>query len=198
MLAEKILVGWQGEPLEFGKRLHWEALRGGLGRAQARLVVADGVPWIWNVAQDRWPGATELLDFYHASQHLWDLGRPLHGEDATATAQWIEPRRHRLRHGQEPALLTEWAALAVPVGEAGKVVQREQNYFANHARRVNYQELHQRGWPIGSGAVESACRQRQCRFKRPGQLWTPKGMRHLSAWTEARHNHHWEELWNIN
>jgi hypothetical protein len=51
------------------------------------------------------------------------------------------------------------------------------------------------GWPIGSGTVESACRQRQCRFKRPGQFWTPKGMRHLSALTEARHNHHWDELW---
>jgi len=52
-----------------------------------------------------------------------------------------------------------------------------------------------RGRPIGSGPVESACRQRQCRFKRPGQLGTPKGMRHLSALTEARHNHHWDELW---
>jgi hypothetical protein len=198
VLTEKLIVGWQGEPLEFGQRLHWEALRGGLGRAQARLVVADGAPWIWNVAQDRWPGATELLDFYHASQHLWDLGRALHGEDAAATAQWVEPRRHQLRHGQEQPLLTELAGLPVPPGEAGKVVQREQNYFATHARRLNYQELHQRGWPIGSGAVESACRQRQCRFKRPGQFWTPKGMRHLSALIEARHNHHWEELWNAN
>ena len=50
-------------------------------------------------------------------------------------------------------------------------------------------------WPIGSGPVESACRQRQCRFKRSGQFWTPKGMRHLGALTEARHNHHWDELW---
>jgi transposase len=61
--------------MEFGRRLHWEALRGGLGRAQAKLVVADGAPWIWNVAQDSWAGASEVLDFYHASQHLWDLGR---------------------------------------------------------------------------------------------------------------------------
>ncbi len=50
-------------------------------------------------------------------------------------------------------------------------------------------------WPIGSGAVESACRQRQGRFKRSGQFWTPAGMRHLSALTEARHTHHWDELW---
>ena len=195
VLAEKIVMGWQGESLEFGRRLHWEALRAGLGRAQAKLVVADGAPWIWNVAQDRWAGATEVLDFYHASQHLWEMGRALHGADETAVAQWVEPRRHQLRHGREKQLLAEIAGLKVPRGAAGAVVQREQNYFATHARRVSYQRIHRRGWPIGSGPVESACRQRQCRFKRPGQFWTASGMRHLSALTEARHNHHWDELW---
>jgi hypothetical protein len=195
LLAEKIVIGWQGEPTELGRRLHWEALRGGLGRARARLVVADGAPWIWNLAQDRWAGATEMLDFYHASQHLWELGRALHGADEAATAQWVEPRRHQLRHGREQEVLAEIAGLKVPRGAAGEEVQREQNYFATHAGRMNYQKIHRRGWPIGSGAVESACRQRQCRFKRPGQFWTAKGMRHLSALTEARHNHHWDQLW---
>jgi hypothetical protein len=51
---EKVMVGWQGEGLELGRRLHWEAQRGGLGRAQAVLAVADGAPWIWNVVADRW------------------------------------------------------------------------------------------------------------------------------------------------
>jgi len=72
-LAEKVVVGWQGEPLALGRRLHWEALRGGLGRAQEVLVLVDGAPWIWKVAADRWAGAYELLDFYHASQPL-DVG----------------------------------------------------------------------------------------------------------------------------
>ncbi len=85
--------------------------------------------------------------------------------------------------------------MKVPLGEAGKVVLREQNYFAFHAGRMNYRTIHRRGWPIGSGAVESACRQKQCRFKRPGQFWTPEGMRHLGSLTEARHNYHWNELW---
>lgn len=195
LLAEKIVIGWQGEPGEFGRRLHWEALRGGLGRAHARLVAGDGAPWIWKVAQDRWRGATEVLDFYHASQHLWELGRALQGDDETATAQWVEPRRHQLRHGKEKQVLKEIAGLKAPSGEAGEIVRREQSYFASHAERMNYQRLARRGWPIASGPVESACRQKQCRFKRPGQFWTPKGMRHLSALTEARHNHHWEELW---
>ena len=198
LIDGKKVVGWQGEPLEFGRRLHWEAQQGGLARARAKLVVGDGAPWIWNLAQDRWAGATELLDFYHATQHLWDLGRALHGKDEAAAARWVEPRRHQLRHGREKQLLAEIARLKVPRGQAGKVVVREQNYMASHAGRMNYSTLHRRGWPIGSGAVESACRQRQCRFKRPGQFWTPEGMRHLSSLTEARHNQHWNELWPTN
>ncbi len=198
VITDKLVVGWQGEPVEFGQRLHWEALRGGLGRARARLVVGDGAPWIWNLAQDRWPGAIELLDFYHASQHLWELGQALHGADETAAARWVEPLRHQLRHGGERRVLAQIAALPVAPGDAGKVITREQNYFASHAGRMNYRTLHRRGWPIGSGAVESACRQRQCRFKRPGQFWTRQGMQHLAALTEARFNNHWDELWAAN
>ena len=197
VITDKVVVGWQGEPLEFGRRLHWEAMRGGLARAQAKLVVGDGAPWIWAVAQDRWKDAFQLLDFYHASQHLWETGRALHGTD-DAAARWVEPRRHQLRHGGERKLLGEIAGIKPPRGEAGKVVAREQNYFASHAQRMNYRSVHRRGWPIGSGAVESACRQRQCRFKRPGQFWTAQGMRHLGSLTEARHNNHWDDLWRPN
>ena len=54
------------------------------------------------------------------------------------------------------------------------------------------------GWPIGSGAVESACRQAQCRLKRPGQFWTERGLKNLCALDSARHNDHWDDLWNLN
>jgi len=164
-LLEKVLLGWQGEGLELGRRLHWEALRGGLGRARAVLAVADGAPWIWNVVGDRWPGARQLLDFYHASQHLCSLGQALHPQDEATRRAWVEARLHRLRHGKEQEVLAEIGALP------------------------------RRGWPIGSGPVESACRTRQCRRKRVGQFWTPAGLRHLDALEEARDHGHWDNLW---
>jgi hypothetical protein len=193
VLADKVVVSWQGEPVDFGQRLHWEAQRGGVGGAEKMLVVGDGAPWIWNIAKHRWQGATELLDFYHATEHLWEIGRALSGEDQVSA--WVVPRRHRLRHGGQKKVLSELAALKVPAGPTGEVLNREKNYFASHAQRMNYQTLSRRGWPIGSGAVESACRQRQCRFKRPGQFWTPQGLRCLCALEEARRNLHWGELW---
>jgi len=194
-LVEKVMVGWQGEGLELGRRLHWEAQRGGLGRARHVLTVGDGAPWIWNVVADRWAVAHQLLDFYHASQHLWALGEALHPQDEAARRDWVAARRHRLRHGQAAAVLAELAALPRCRGALGKIIRREQNYFASHAGRMNYQALARRGWPIGSGAVESGCRTRQCRRKRPGQFWTPAGLRHFDALEEARDNGHWDKLW---
>jgi hypothetical protein len=194
-LLEKVMVGWQGDALELGRRLHWEAQRGGLGRARETLVVADGAPWIWKVVEDRWSGAHQLLDFYHASQHFWALGQAVYPKDEAAGRTWIQERLHGLRHGQEREVLQELAALPPRRGQAGQVIRREQNYFAQHAGRLSYQKLARRGWPIGSGAVESGCRSRQCRRKRPGQFWTRTGLRHLDALEEARDNGHWDELW---
>ena len=196
LLADKVIVSWQGEAGELGRRLNWEALRGGLGRAKNLLFLGDGAPWIWNLQQDRWAKAVGLLDFYHASQHCWNVWRTARGEQDPRLPCWMDRRLHWLRHGQEKRVWRELAGLKPRQGEAGQVLQREQSYFASHAPRMNYQEIADRGWPIGSGAVESACRQKQCRFKRPGQFWTHQGLRNLLALDEARRNHHWDQLWN--
>jgi len=193
LLNEKVVVCWQGKGQELGRRLHWEARRRGLGRAKWILVVGDGAPWIWNVAADRWAKAEELLDFYHASEHLWELGRALYGEKEAK--KWVEEALHDLRHGQEDKFLAKIARLKPGPGKPGKTIRREKKYFAKHAERMNYQELAERGWPIGSGAVESACSGKQGRFKRRGQFWTKRGVRNLEALIEARENKHWDEIW---
>jgi hypothetical protein len=198
VITDKRVVRWQGQPLEFGERLHWEALRGGLARAKETLVLADGGSWIWHLKADRWPKARELLDFYHGGEHLWTLGRAVEKADEAKVKVWVEPLLHRLRHGQEELALAQIASLKGFRGSASKAVRKEQNYFAGQAARMNYQEIAERGWPIGSGAVESACRQSQCRFKRPGQFWTLTGLRNLCALEAARRNDHWDPLWTEN
>jgi hypothetical protein len=198
LLAEKIVVSWQDQATELGRRLNWEAAREGLGRARHILFLGDGAPWVWNLKQDRWQEAVELLDFYHSSQHLWNLGRAVQGEQEPALSQWVQPLQHQVRHGQEKRAFRQIAQIQKRRGQAGKVIGREQNYFQTHAGRMNYQQIAKRGWPIGSGAVESACRQKQGRFKRCGQFWTKEGLGHLCALDEARRNHHWDKLWSYN
>lgn len=194
-ITEKVVVSVQGEPVEIGERLHWQAVRAGMGRAQELLAVGDGAPWIWNLISARWSQAHQLLDFYHASQHLHALGEALYPRDEGERGKWIGTQCHRLRHGHHRVVLRRIAALPESSGADGEVVRREKNYFTSHASRVNYREAAERGWPIGSGAVESACAQKQGRFKRPGQFWTAKGLANLNALIEARDSGCWDELW---
>jgi hypothetical protein len=196
--ADKVVVRTQGDSTDLGRRLHWEALRGGLGRAKETLMLGDGIAWIWNLKAKRWPDAIELLDFWHGAQHLWNLGRACNGMDEAKAKPWVEKRLHQLRHGREQALLKEIATLKASRSQAGKMVRKEKKYFAGQAERMNYKEMADRGWPIGSGPVESSCRQDQCRFKRPGQSWTRSGFANLSALDQARRNNHWDELWLTN
>lgn len=194
-LLEKVSIGWQGDPVELGERLHWEACRHGLGRARQSLAVADGASWIWHLIEQRWKDAHQVLDFYHASQHLHALAEALHPVDQQARQQWVDQQCHDLRHGKEKKLLKRIARLPEKPTRAAEVIRREKNYFQSHSQRLNYQALSRRGWPIGSGSVESACAQRQRRFKRPGQFWTSQGLRRLNALIEARDLNHWDDLW---
>jgi len=107
LLIDKLVVNWQDQAGELGRRLNWEAMREGLGRAKETLYLGDGAEWVWNLKQDRWKAAVELLDFYHGSEHLWSLGRALHGEKEPALSQWVEPLRHQVRHGQEQRALRQ-------------------------------------------------------------------------------------------
>ena len=195
MLLGKVSMGWQGEPVELGERLHWEACRHGLGRARHILAVADGAPWIWHLIEQRWQNAHQVLDFYHASQHLHALAEALYPEADELRRGWVDRQCHDLRHGQEKQVLKRIRQLPRGAGPAAEVVRREQNYFENHRHRLSYQALSRKGWPIGSGSVESACAQRQRRFKRPGQFWTTEGLRRLNALIEARDLDHWDQLW---
>ena len=97
LLTDKIVVNWQDQSMELGRRLHWEALREGLGRARKVLFLGDGAEWVWNLKKDRWKGALELLDFYHGSEHAVEFGTcftrgtatgalPMGGTPATPTA----------------------------------------------------------------------------------------------------------------
>jgi hypothetical protein len=194
-LLEKVSVGWQGEAVELVERLHWEACRHGLGQARQTVAVGDGAPWIWRLIQARWNRAHQVLDFYHASQHLHTLAEALYPKDTARRQQWVEQQCHDLRHGQEQQVLQRIKALRGGRGAGAEVMAREKAYFESHRQRMNYQTLSRRGWPIGSGPVESACGQRQRRFKRPGQFWTQRGLRHLNALIEARDLDHWDQLW---
>jgi hypothetical protein len=202
VITHKQVVAWQGEPLEFGRRVQAEACRQGLALAGEVFVVADGGVWIWHVQQDRFKQAQGVLDFYHASQHLWAVSHALHPENEAAARAWVEPLLTQLRHGQEARVLQTLTDLPAWCAQRHRELpteaKREQEYFQRHREHVHYQAVAARGCPVGSGAMESFCSQMQGRFKRSGQFWSKQGMADLLALDTARRNLDWDALWTQN
>ena len=201
MILRKFCVACRAGPYEFGRRVYAEALRRGLAQSKRVYVVADGGVWIWNLVQDRFSDVIGVLDFYHASEHLWTVARALYGEGEEARA-WVEPLLHKLAHGRETEVLAALERLRESGGargqECNQTIEREANYFQSHRDHLHYQAIAAQGCPKGSGAVESTCSQLQDRFKRTGQFWSLPRERHLLALALADCNDDWDEIWQLN
>jgi len=177
------------------EQLFAECLRQGLGQAREVLVIADGAMWIWNLVQDRFAHATQRLDFYHASQHLWAVAHALHPQDESAARQWVGPLLKKLKAGRSLRVLAQLEQVTRRLrAQRRAAAQRELEYFRTHRERLDYQVAKKRGQPLGSGAIESTCRQYQCRFKRPGQFWTRAGDEALMCLETFWRNGRWHLL----
>lgn len=189
-------------PARFGPRLVAEAARRGAleivgwegpirGRGLARLrrvvVLGDGARWIWELAAEQFGDRVEIVDYYHASQHLWDVARALHPDDPTAQAAWARPLARRLRDEGIAPVLDTLAAVSAPTSSpAADVLRRERAFFRANADRMTYPAFKAQGFPIGSGAVESAARHViQLRMKRPGMRWSDAGGRAIASLRSA-------------
>jgi hypothetical protein len=179
------------EPAErFGGRLLAEAARrgalevvgwvGGItGRALAVLpeavVLGDGAAWIWNLADEHLDRRVEIVDFWHACEHLHTLATAVFGEGERATA-WARAWAGELLAEGAAAVLASLREVRAPTPEAAEVLRVERGYFAKHAERMAYPLFRDDGLPLGSGAIESAADHVvQQRMKRAGMRWSDDG-----------------------
>jgi Uncharacterised protein family (UPF0236) len=177
------------------EQLWAEAMRHGLGRANEVLIVADGAVWIWNLAGDRFPGARQRVDLWHVSQHLWAVAHTLHPDDKAAAAAWVQPLLSKLKEDTSCEVITELEQLRERLeGSKREQVDKELNYLQTHRERMDYGAAAKRGEPLGSGAMESTCRQYQVRFKRTGQYWSQEGDEALMCLETFWRNGRWNLL----
>lgn len=177
------------------EQLWAEAMRHGLSRANQVLIVADGAAWIWNLAGDRFAGARQRVDFYHVSQHLWAVAHAVHPDDEAAAKAWVEPMLEKLKQDASCQVITDLEQLCDRLeGAAREPVEKEVKYLQTHRERLDYGTARQRGEPLGSGAMESTCRQYQARFKRTGQFWSQTGDEALMCLETFRRNGRWPIL----
>lgn len=185
---------------EFGYRIYTEAWRRGWEWATTKIVIADGAVWIWNLADQHLPGAVQIVDLYHARQHLWDLAALLCPQDAAAKKRWMLPMKDLLDHGRIE-LLVEWLR-EIAAGHAGtqpglaEQIGKQADYFETNMARMRYPEFREKGFFVGSGVIEAGCKSIVgVRLKQSGMFWTVRGANAIIALRCCRFNQRFEDFW---
>ena len=159
-------------PAEFALRAVREGTRRGFERADRRVVLGDGALWIWNIADEHFYGAIQIVDLYHAKGHLWDVAKDIYGPGSDLAEQWATKRRNELDKGKIDAILTALTVHMNTNDEARKCF----DYVNRNRHRMNYPAFRSQGLSVGSGVVEAGCKTAiAIRCKRTGMHWTVAG-----------------------
>jgi hypothetical protein len=183
---------------EFGLRIYTEAWNRGWDRATIRVVMGDGSHWIWNLADQHFPGALQIVDLYHAREHLWDLARKLHPADAAAQQRWLMRKLDGLENGKIEKLATALRKLAdgEQNPELGRAIRIEAEYFDSNSDRMRYPEFRKQNLFVGSGVIEAGCKTViGSRLKQSGMFWTVRGANAIIVLRCCLLNGELEDFW---
>jgi hypothetical protein len=183
---------------EFGKRIYLEAWNRGWSRAEKKVVMGDGAEWIWNLADLHFPGAVQIVDLYHARQHLWDLVRRLHPNDPVNQKVWMKCHQKRLLDkGKIEKLVLSLRSTESTNPEVLDKIRTEAEYFERNAERMRYPKFRRQHLFVGSGVIEAGCKTViGSRLKQSGMFWTVRGANSIIALRcchlNGRFEHYWE------
>jgi hypothetical protein len=182
---------------EFGRRLYAEASKRGWSRARLRVVMGDGAEWIWNLAALHFPGAVLIVDLYHARQHLWEVARTLHPNQAVKQKAWMRIHQKRLLDkGKIEKLVSVLRSIKSSLPEVADKLRTEADYFEKNAERMRYPRFRRQHLFVGSGVIEAGCKTViASRLKRSGMFWTLRGANAILALRCAYRNGSFEDYW---
>jgi len=180
----------------FGKRLYLEAWKRGWSRAQKRVLMGDGSEWIWNQAQEHFPGATQIVDLYHAREHLWELARKLHPNDEANQNRWMMVHQDLLDDGKIEELVSSFRSMETSQAELAQKIRTEAAYFEKNAERMRYPEFRRQHLFVGTGVIEAGCKTViGSRCKQSGMFWTMRGANAILALRCCQFNARFEDYW---
>ncbi len=179
-------------PSEFAARVEREATRRGFERAARRAVLGDGAKWIWNIATEHFPDAVQIVDRFHAKQHLSDVGKAIYGATSALGREWSKQRHDELDAGDLDAVLQAVGPHASANDEARKCAE----YVERNRDRMRYPEFRAAGLCTSTGVVEAGCKVAiGTRCKRAGMHWTVAGADAIIALRCAQLSGRFEDFW---
>ena len=163
------------------------------------VVIGDGAAWIWNLSDEYFPGAVEIVDYMHAKSHLYEVAKQAFGEKADESIQsWVEATESFLYAGDTESVVLRIRALGVGNHPTlSEVLQREVGYFQKHSKRMQYQTFAEKGYHIGSGLIESACKHVVAqRCKQASMKWSQTGINAVLFWRCLLKSSAWDTFWD--
>jgi len=199
-------VATMGDAGEIGKLARVEAEKRMLCRAEEVVVLGDGASWIDSICEEHFAHHPRIVDYYHAAEHLHDCAKAIWPEEEAKQKGLAEQWKALLWKGKIQELIEplqkQSQRLGEPLKEDGpqhprRLLHQNVGYFTKHAGHMNYPEYRRRGWPIGSGTVESGMKQLNKRVKGTDQFWNTEGAESILAlrgqWLsqDGRWEHYW-------
>src|SRR5450756_2032764 len=182
---------------EFGKRIYLEAWKRGWSRAEKKVVIGDGAEWIWNIADQHFPGAIQIVDLYHARQHLWELARKLFPNQQAEQERWMVVHKDALLdEGKIEDLVASLRSIVSSNPELAEKIRIEADYFEKNTERMRYPEFRAQHLFVGSGVIEAGCKTIiGSRCKQSGMFWTVRGANAILALRCCHLNNRFEDYW---
>lgn len=181
---------------EFGKRIYAEARRRGIDSARTVCIIGDGASWIWNIADEHFYNAKQIVDLYHARQHYWDVARVFFVNKEKKLNAWTENRKKELDAGDVEAVIEAIRRLKPSTEYEKELCEKEIGYFHKNKERMRYADFRRQGLFVGSGVLEAGCKTViGQRLKQSGMHWTVKGANNIIALRCCLISNRWEDFW---
>ena len=176
---------------ECGNRIYAEAVRRGIAQAQKIIFLGDGAKWIWGIADEHFPAAIQIVDLYHAREHLTKVAKL-----GKKSEEWLSARREELDAGNIENITNALNKLRPKDKVIQKEIKTEMEYFQRNAKRMRYAEFRSQGLFVGSGVIEAGCKTIiGQRLKLSGMHWTVRGANAIIALRCCQMSNRWEEFW---
>ncbi len=176
----------------FAQRVWREAQRRRFPQAARTVTLGDGAPWIWNLVAELFPEAIQIVDRFHAKQHLSELSKALYGPANPRASQWAKRRHEELDSGKFRALLAAIRRQLPGSEEARRCL----HYFLTNRARMRYPEFQAQGLCTSTGVVEAGCKVAiGTRLKRAGMHWTTRGSNAIIALRCSKLSGRFQDFW---
>lgn len=172
------------------------AIQCGLRGALEVVVLGDGAVWIWHLAERFFAGAIQILDWYHAMEHLWACGAALYGQGTARSTRWVKQMETIMWEAGGEALLKPLRQFQRRRREDCEGLEELIGYVESNVTRMDYPAYRAAGLQVGSGPIESTCKQLvTARLKQAGMRWTVSGAEQTLALRCCWLNDQWDEFW---